>query len=356
MIYDIIIVGAGPVGCKVGELIAKKGFETLILEEHPEIGKPVQCSGLVSHRIFELSGASDNVIVNITKKARFYSPNGKFIELKSNKPVYVIDREKFDKELSFNATNAGAEIKRFTKFENYKRMKDLMKIKTPEGIFKSKILVGADGPNSNVAHVSKLKLPKKVLVAVQSTIKSEFETDTVELWFNSKISPDFFGWVIPENEKWARVGLASSKNALSYFRNFLKIRFNQELEHKDSLAGVIRYGLIESSVSDRVILVGDAASQVKPFSGGGIIYGLICADLAANTCIKSLKEGNQSKKFLKENYDDIWKRKLFLPIKKGLMMSKVIHSFSDNQLNFLFSTIRKSKFTKLMEFTDMDLL
>ena len=356
MIYDTIIVGAGPAGCRVGELIAKKGFKVLILEEHPEIGKPVQCAGLVSHRIFELSGASDDIIVNITKKAKFYSSNGKFIELKSKKPVYVIDREKFDKELSANATNVEAEIRRFTKFEDYKKMKDSIKIKTSEGTFESKILIGADGPNSTVAHESRLKLPKNVLAAVQSTIKSEFESDTVELWFSSEISPDFFGWVIPENEKWARVGLASHKNALSYFKNFLRIRFNQEMKYKDSLAGIIRYGLIESSVSDRVVLVGDAASQVKPFSCGGIIYGLICADFAANACIRSLKENNYSKKFLKVNYDDVWKKKLFLPIKKGLMISKVIHSFSDNQLNFLFSTIRKSKFTKLMEFTDMDLL
>ena len=356
MIYDIIIIGAGPIGCRVGELTAKKGFKVLILEEHPEIGKPIQCAGLVSHRIFELSGASDNIIINITKKARFYSSNGKFIELKSKKPVYAIDREKFDKELSVNATNAGAEIRRFTKFEDYKKNKNSIKIKTSEGTFESKILIGADGPNSTVARTSKLKLPKNILAAVQSTIKSEFEVDTVELWFDSKISPDFFGWVIPENEKWARVGLASNKNALDYFKNFLRIRFNQDVKYKDSLAGLIRYGLIESSVSDRVVLVGDAASQVKPFSGGGIIYGLICADFAANACIKSLKEDNYSKKFLKVNYDDVWKKKLFLPIKKGLMISKVIHSFSDNQLNFLFSTIRKSKFTKLMEFTDMDLL
>ncbi len=354
--YDVVVVGAGPAGSRTAELIAKNGFKVAILEEHPEVGKPVQCSGLVSHRIFELSGASDNVIMNVTKKARFYSPNGKFIELKSKKPVYVIDRERFDKELSVKAADAGVEIKRFSKFENYKITKDTIKIKTSEDIIESKILIGADGPHSTVAEMSRLTLPKNILVGVQSTIKSEFETDTVELWFGSETSPDFFAWVVPENEKWARVGSASSKNALNYFKNFLRIRFNQELEHKNSLAGVIRYGLIESSASNRVMLVGDAASHVKPFSGGGIVYGLICADIASVACKKALKENDYSKKFLKENYDDVWKKKLFLPIKKGLMISKVIHSFSDKQLNFLFTTLRKSKFTKLMEFTDMDLL
>ena len=66
--YDVVVVGAGPIGSRTAEIIAKNGYKVIILEEHPEIGKPVQCAGLVSHRIFELSGASDNVIVNITKK------------------------------------------------------------------------------------------------------------------------------------------------------------------------------------------------------------------------------------------------------------------------------------------------
>ena len=84
MIYDIIIIGAGPVGCKVGELTAKSGLKVLILEEHPEIGEPVQCAGLVSHRIFKLSKVSRKVVVNKIKKARFYCSNN-YMELKSKK-------------------------------------------------------------------------------------------------------------------------------------------------------------------------------------------------------------------------------------------------------------------------------
>ena len=71
--YDVVIVGAGPVGCRVGELLGKKGLKVLVLEEHSEIGKPVQCAGLVSHRIFDLSGVSKDVVVNVVKKARIFS-------------------------------------------------------------------------------------------------------------------------------------------------------------------------------------------------------------------------------------------------------------------------------------------
>jgi len=354
MIYDIIIVGAGPVGCKIGELTAKKGFKVLILEEHPEVGIPIQCAGLVSHRIFELSKASRKVVINKVRKARFYCSNN-YVELKSKKNVYVIDREKFDKELAKRAKSDGAVIKTSTRFLGYKRENSL-KIKTNKGNFKTKLLVGADGPNSTVANTARIKLPENKLTGVQTTIKSDYSPKTVELWFDSGISPEFFGWVIPENKNWARVGLATNKNVVKCLDNFFIKRFDRKIKCKKILAGAIRYGLIDKSVSTRILLTGDAAAQVKPFSGGGIIYGLIGAEIAAQACVNSLKNERYDEEFLKENYDDMWKQKLAWPIRKGLAMSKIIHYFSKDQLSFLFSFLNETNLKKLLEFTDMDLL
>jgi len=353
--YDVVIVGAGPVGCRVGELLGKKGLRVLILEEHPEIGKPVQCAGLVSHRIFDLSEVSKDVVVNVVEKARFFSHDENYIKLKSKKPVYVIDREKFDKEVAKKAQDVGVKIKT-TKFVGYEKDKNFLKVKSTKGVFQAKILVGGDGPNSSVAHVSGLKLPKNILTGIQSTINSEFNPDIVELWFSSEFVPDFFGWVIPESKRQARVGLATAKNVKERFKKFLKKRFDKPVKEKSKTAGVIRFGLIDDSVNDRVLLVGDAASQVKPFSGGGLIYGLTGAKFAAEACIKCLEEGRYDHRFLKENYDDAWKKELAGPIKKGLLLNKMIHSLSDDRLSVSFSLIKKGKFTKLLEFLDMDLL
>jgi len=355
MIYDVIIVGAGPVGCKTAELIAKKGFEVLVLEEHSEVGIPVQCSGLVSHRIFKLSGVSKDVIVNKVKKARFYCEEN-YVELKSKKIVYVIDREKFDKKLAKKCEDVGAKIKTSIKFEGYKKVKNFIEIKTSKDKVKTKILVGSDGPNSIVAHAAGIKVPDNMLTGIQVTAESYFDSNIVELWFGSKICPDFFGWVIPENENFARVGLASSKKVVEHFNNFMKTRIKVETKFKNKLAGPIRYGLIETSVSDNIILTGDAACHIKPFSGGGIIYGLIGANFAYNVCIKALEEENYSLEFFKENYDIVWKNKLAWPIKKGLIMKNLIHSFSDRQLKFLFSAANTTGIKKLLEFTDLDLL
>lgn len=353
--YDIVIVGAGPVGCRIGELLSKKGLRVLILEEHSEIGEPVQCAGLVSHRIFDLSEASEDVVVNVVKKARFFSHDGSYIELKHKKPVYVIDREKFDKELAKKAQDAGVKIKT-TKFVGYEKDKDCVKVKSTKGTFQTKVLVGADGPSSSVARASGLKLPEKMLIGVQSTISSKFNPDHVELWFSSEFAPGFFSWVIPEGKRQARVGLATTKNVKGRFKKFLKKRFDKSVKERSKLAGVIRFGLIDDSVTERVLLVGDAASQVKPFSGGGLIYGLTGAKFATDACIKCLEEDRYDHRFLKENYDDVWKKELAGPIKKGLLLNKMIHSFSDDKLSITFSLIKKGKFTKLLGFLDMDLL
>jgi geranylgeranyl reductase family protein len=353
--YDVIIVGAGPIGCKLGELLGKENINTLILEEHSEIGKPAHCTGLVSHRIPKLSGASSDVVVNKVKKARFYSFDKNFIELKSRKNVYVIDRVKFDEELSELARDY-AEIKTSTRFESFKRKKGYTEVKTKKEILKSKILIGADGPNSTVAFAAGIKLPENVLTGLQVRVKSKYVNDAVELWFSKEISPDFFGWIVPENKEWARVGIATSGNVVKYFNNFLNHRFGKKIETKDKTAGRIRFGLIEDSVASNVLLVGDAAAQIKPFSGGGLVYGLIATGVAAEACIKAFEKEKYNFNFLKENYDEMWKRKLSWPIKKGMFYNRTIHSFSDNQLSLLFSFLNKTRMKKLLEFTDMDLL
>ncbi|NCN39216.1 MAG: hypothetical protein COY38_03245 [Candidatus Aenigmarchaeota archaeon CG_4_10_14_0_8_um_filter_37_24] len=331
--YDVVIVGAGPIGCKVGELLGKD-HKILILDKKTEIGKPVQCTGFTSDRIFELSGASRKIVLNKITRAGFFSPNGNHVTLKSKRPFYVFDRELFDKEMAKKAEKNDVEIKMKTEFKDFSRESNFLEIKTSKGNFKTKLLVGADGPNSPVAGVSNLKLPDSLIVGIQETVQDFFDSDQAELWFGSTISPDFFGWVVPENDKWARVGIGSSQKSGYYLEKFVKKRFGKVINTRDKVGGVIRYGLIENSVADRVLLVGDAACQIKPISGGGLIYGLTAAKIASNACKKSLESGNYDYKFLKRNYDDKWKEKLRWPIIQGVFSSSILHKFPDWLFNF----------------------
>lgn len=342
---DAVIVGAGPAGCKTAEMIAKSGYDVLVLEEHPEVGKPVQCTGLVSEKIGKIP---EEIIVNKIKKARFYS-GGEFFEVKSKKLVYVIDREKFDKYLARKAEEAGAKFKFRTRFLDFKSGKVI----TTAGNFRTKLLVGADGPNSLVAKKSGIKLSDNILFAIQVCVESDFESDAVELWFGSDMAPGLFAWVVPESSSKARVGLMTNKNPNVYLEKFLKKRFGRA-EASNRIGDMIRYGLIKKSVSDNVLLVGDAACQIKPFSAGGLIYGQIGANHAGKACIKALKADNFSKKFLSKNYDKQWKKELVKPIRKGLFMKKVFSKIQDKP--FSFKLIKSLGITKISDFMDMDFL
>lgn len=341
---DVVVVGAGPSGCKTAEIIARKGYDVLILEEHPSVGIPTQCTGLVSNRIGKMP---KKIILNKIKKARFCSKN-KFFEIKSKRPAYVISRKGYDEYRAGEAKKAGAEIKLSTKFIDFENLQ----VATSNGNYQTKILVGADGPNSSVARIAGLELPDNFLKAVQVRAKSHFDPDTVELWFGD-VAPGLFAWVVPESEEIARVGLMTDKNPNERLEKFLKERLG-DVETTDRVGDFGKYGLIKKSASDNVLLVGDAACQIKPFSMGGLVYGQVGAEHAGKAIVKSLQSNDFSERFFKKNYEKRWKRELAGPIRKGILMKKISSSVLINR--YSFSLVQKVRITRLSSFFDMDFL
>jgi len=355
--YDVIVIGAGPSGCRTAELVARHGYKVLLIEEHKEIGEPVQCAGLVSWRLKGLiHDLPADVVVNNITSAKFSTSRTNFV-LDSDSPVYVIDRSKLDKHLFELAKFAGVEAKLGTRFKNFNRVKDFVEVVTNNGKFRTKLLVGADGPDSIVAKQTNLTLPDNSLIGIQSTVNGVFDSNEVELWFNEHISPEFFGWVIPTGNSTARVGIATRDNAKKGFDNFLRGRLDLE-NVKPDVVGKINFGLIESSVAERILLVGDAACQIKPFSGGGVIYGLIGAGYCARACADALKEERFDAEFLARVYDERWKSGLAKPIKRGLLYRKIFYGFdgraSDRRLNIILWLAKRFKF--ILGRLDMDLL
>jgi len=97
---DIVIVGAGPVGCYTAQLLKNHGIKARIIEEDRTIGRPIRCAGLVGRQVFEdiLLPLNRNSIINRIDGATFFYENDYF-QINREEVAYVIDRERFDKNL-----------------------------------------------------------------------------------------------------------------------------------------------------------------------------------------------------------------------------------------------------------------
>jgi len=323
--YDIVVIGAGPAGCRTAEIVSSKGYNTLVIEEHKAIGKPTQCTGLVSSRIGKIP---KKIILNKIKNARFCSGKSCF-EVKSKEKAYAIDRAGFDRFTATKARSSGVEFKLRARFHGLKNNK----IHAGGREYEAKILVGADGPNSSVAKAKGIQLPKNFISGMQARLEGSFDSNTVELHFGSDVAPGFFAWIVPEDEYIAKVGLMTYKNTVKYFEKFVKTTVGN-VKMRDRFGDFVRYGLIEKSCSDNTILVGDAACQIKPFSAGGLVYGQIGARYAGEACVKALEQNNFSEEFFLENYDKKWKDELARPIRTGLFFKKIFSAICDEPLVF----------------------
>ncbi len=324
---NISIIGAGPIGCYTGYLLAKHGHNVNIYEEHSKIGHPVQCTGIITKSIERILPLHPSFTINKIKKAEIISPNNKSLTL--NSTDIIIDRTKFDQFLAKKAKAAGAKIHTSHLFLDYSKKTIKIKHKNKKITKTTDILIGADGPNSKVRKLITKRTPK-FYVGKQALVKGKFNKDTYKVFFGKQF-PNFFGWIVPESKNKSRIGLITQKNTSFHFKNFLerlKIKNSQIISYQ---AGLIPIHNPKSKIHKRnIFLVGDAALQIKATTGGGIVPGLQSAQILAK-CIT--KNKNYTKELKKIN------KKLSLHLK----LHKIRKKFTDKDYNHLIALMSKPK-------------
>jgi geranylgeranyl reductase family protein len=347
MKYDIIVIGAGPAGLYLTKLTEKLGLKTLVIEEHPSIGKPMACSGLVSTNLDQFLKIDDSWVDHRVKGALLHSHSGNHIKLeKSGFAAYVINRERFDHSLSLDLES---KILLNTRAEKIST-KDSVRIKTNRGIFESEILIGCDGPNSLVRNHFKTK-PHETVQGIMSIENKPNESQFVELWFDKNLSSDGFVWKIPRGKS-TEYGMLSSRPDFKTLERFFKLKPGYT-----RTAGTIPLG-IQKTVFERTLLIGDSASQVKPWSGGGVIYSFTAAKAAAEVLKKAFQTRDFSQESLSE-YQEKWKASLANYINLGMVFREIYKTLDNPSIDQLFLKAKsmKGKLDSLdMDFPRMDLM
>ncbi|MBI4451298.1 NAD(P)/FAD-dependent oxidoreductase [Candidatus Woesearchaeota archaeon] len=316
----VAIVGAGPVGSFLGSQLAANGFDVTIFEEHTTIGVPEHCTGLVTKELWRLVQRDEAWMLRELNSVVVHAPDGATVEIPLHE--YVISRPRFDRALAEDAVEAGCALRTGHHFTGLKDGCAAFTSKGKSRTFDADIIVGADGPNSSVAKAAGLFGNRKFYAGMQAVAHGRFRTDAFETWFGQE-APAFFAWSVPDTPTTAKVGVASLANTHSYYEKVMQ-RLN--CGAASLLAGPIPVYNPQQKVSAKlgalVFLVGDAGGFVKATTGGGIITGILSAQLLA----KSLSAGKPFERYLGKLRRELW---LHLLIRESL------NAFSDADYNRL---------------------
>jgi digeranylgeranylglycerophospholipid reductase len=355
--YDIVVVGGGPAGAIAAKTAAEQGARVLLLEGHRHIGRPVQCTGLLSVRGFEEAGADRGVILREIRGAFAYGPNGRRLAVeKPRVHAYVMDRERFDCDLIRRAQETGVEVRVGAPAVGWESGQLFFKAAGQSESVKAKVVIGADGPDSRVAKWAGLPPPQKTIIAIQVTIPLEVEReDYVEVFLSQRIAPNFFAWIVPAAPGYARVGLGTDdgKRARAYLDAWLRERFagKRVLEFN---AGAIPIGPAARTTADGALLVGDAAGQAKPTSGGGIYTGVTCARLAGEVAAHAALAGDVSQEALDE-YERRWRALFESELRFGMFAHQLFCRVNDEEINGMFAALDDPPALRLLgEYGDID--
>ncbi len=282
--FDAVVVGAGAVGCVAARELARWGLETIVFEEHSGPGKYGKCTGLVSARGLELVGADyKKAVVSRISGAVIHSPHYSFEARRKNVAV-VLDRQAFDEECAAEAAGAGAELKVNSRVTGVNEKGVVVGKK----FFSSSFIVGADGAQSLTAKALGFPPIRDFVLCCEKEFPRARlgDEEAVEVFLDNELFPGFFAWIVPAGGG-ARIGFGTKEfdSAKSTEKRFFEKKKVKEVvggrRPSRSYWAVIPLAPRERTQEKNVLLVGDAAGQVKATTGGGIVFGGLCAKTAA---------------------------------------------------------------------------
>jgi len=367
--YDVVVVGGGPAGSSTAKHTAMGGASVLMLEKRQEIGSPVRCGEGIAKGWMEKWGIKYDPrwIAHEVEGAKVTAPNGSafYISEKiiSDEVGIVIERDIFDKYLAMDAARAGADIQ--VKSSVVGLLKDNGKI---SGVrvehmnerfdVKANIVVGADGYESQVGRWAGIDTDlkaKDVTTCLQYRMADiSIEKDYCEFILGSA-SPGGYVWIFPKGEDVANVGIGLQLTKLKgkgevkkYLDAFIA---KDERLNKGKIIDIVSGAVstcmpIDRTVGDGIILVGDAARQIDPLTGGGISNSCKAGKIAGEVLAECVQSKDYSTNIL-QKYEKGWRALLEEPLYRNYMAKEKLVTLTDEIFNKIIGTLAEVGVDKL---------
>jgi digeranylgeranylglycerophospholipid reductase len=352
-LQDAVVIGGGPAGSFSAFELAKRGVDVAVFEEHPAVGFPLHCAGHLSIRSLRNSGLyplPKRIVENEFSAANFYSANGTKFSVHLAQPVTcAVNRTLFDKYLAEKAEAAGVSYFLNSRVQSLmiedgvvRGVKVIQGNKTEKQVF-AQMVVDAEGVSSRLT--SQVGLPRLtrdgLVYAVEAEVENvhDVEERAVEVYMGSEYAPGFYGWLIPRLDGTAKVGLATKNGNPEEFMQKLmnkhpvasKQLHNVKVTHM-AFHTITLGGPIKRAYANGFLAVGDAASQVKPTTGGGVIFSITCAKIAAEVASEAIKRNDVSAEFLR-SYQNRCIAAIGFDIRVMLKIRKFLDALSDEKMD-----------------------
>ncbi|MEW5720683.1 MAG: geranylgeranyl reductase family protein, partial [Chloroflexota bacterium] len=325
--YDIVIVGAGPGGATAAHVAAQAGLSVLLLEKRQEIGSPVRCAEGVGHAQLAQFIEPDPkwIAAEISQLEITTHANGATQTLRAGGGRgYILERRVFDRVLAERAAKAGAEVRVKTSatgvvMENGRARGVKIRGGAGEMEIESQIVIAADGIEAQVGRWAGLdtQLPLSDTMACAQFLLAGIDLDPTctSYTISDEFAPGGYVWVFPKGAGKANVGLGVQADLprrahpIELLTRFIESQPNLARGCPVTrVAGNVPVALPPARiVGDGIMLIGDAARQVDPLTGGGIINAMIAGRIAAQVARDAIAARDVSASFL-SRYADAWRK------------------------------------------------
>jgi digeranylgeranylglycerophospholipid reductase len=355
---DVVIIGAGPIGSFLAGQLASCGRKTLVLDKSKEPGQNVCCTGIISKECLDLLDVNSSIKVKKTTAAKFVDSHGKHFYIKPKDYLaYIIERPALNTVLVDKARYRGVEYAFSSLVTGIEIKSDKAVITAVElGMqhkIESKVVVIASGFNSKLLNSLNLgKLPD-FLIGIQAEVKATNGED-IEIYLDHELAPGGFAWLAPIWDRKCLVGLLCNSNPRKYLDQFLsKLKADEKISFSEYTvgSGLIPTRPLKKTYRERLIIVGEAAGQVKPITGGGIYYGILCAEIAAKVIDNAFKTNDFSEKSFSE-YQKLWHGRLNSELIFDQYLQRFFSNLSNRQIRYIAGLVRRHGLTKIFDNTE----